>query len=286
MGAFTLYNDSEAASTAVSNLFIDEYMKDANDAQIKIYLYLVRMMGARRATSISDMADQFNHTEKEVLRSLKYWEKQGLLTIDYDNARQVCGIHLCELRTVKTQRRCDNRVISITPLLESAMPAENSEVARQASALPEQSEKAAGKTASAASSRKRITAADLESFRSNEERSQLLFVVEKYIGKPLSVSEMKTIYYISEELHFSDNLIDYLVQYCVDNGKKDFRYIEKVAVNWAAEGITTSRQAQSALAAGRKNGRARAVRPTGGKFGQFEQNQYDFDQLEKELLSN
>ena len=27
-------------TTAVSNRFIDEYMKDANDAQVKIYLYL------------------------------------------------------------------------------------------------------------------------------------------------------------------------------------------------------------------------------------------------------
>jgi DnaD/phage-associated family protein len=34
------------------------------------------------------------------------------------------------------------------------------------------------------------------------------------------------------------------LQYCVDRGKKDFKYIEKVAINWAEEGITTPKQAQ------------------------------------------
>ena len=55
---FTIYNDSGSDSTMVSNLFIDEYMKSANDAQIKVYLYLLRMMGTHRAASVSDMADQ------------------------------------------------------------------------------------------------------------------------------------------------------------------------------------------------------------------------------------
>ena len=55
---------------------------------------------------------------------------------------------------------------------------------------------------------------------------------------------MKTILFLTDELHFSEDLIDYLVQYCVDRGKKDFKYIEKVAVNWAEQGITTPKQAQ------------------------------------------
>ena len=53
-------------------------MKDANDAQLKVYLYLIRMMNANLPTSVSDIADKFNHTEKDVLRALKYWEKKRL----------------------------------------------------------------------------------------------------------------------------------------------------------------------------------------------------------------
>ena len=76
MSHLTIYQSNYVDATVVSNLFIDEYMKDANDAQIKVYLYLLRMMNAREATSVSDIADKFNHTEKDILRALKYWEKQ------------------------------------------------------------------------------------------------------------------------------------------------------------------------------------------------------------------
>lgn len=71
-----------------------------------------------------------------------------------------------------------------------------------------------------------------------------MFIAEAYIGKPLTPSEIKTILFFTDVLHFSDDLIDYLLQYCVERGKKDFKYIEKVAVNWAEEGITTPKQAQ------------------------------------------
>ena len=86
MGAFAIYNDHAADSTVISNLFIDEYMKDANDAQMKVYLYLVRMMSAGLSTSITDIADRFNHTEKEVVRSLRFWERKGLLSFQTDSA--------------------------------------------------------------------------------------------------------------------------------------------------------------------------------------------------------
>ena len=70
MGCFKIYRENHAGVTAVSNLFIDRYMKEANDAQLKIYLYLLRITEAGLATSISDMADQFNYTEKDVLRAV------------------------------------------------------------------------------------------------------------------------------------------------------------------------------------------------------------------------
>ena len=75
MARLTIYTDESVDSTVVPNLFIDEYMKEANDAQLKVYLYLLRMMNAHQATSVSDIADKFNHTEKDIIRALKYWEK-------------------------------------------------------------------------------------------------------------------------------------------------------------------------------------------------------------------
>ena len=251
---FTVYNRAETDSTVISNLFIDQYMSDANDAQLKIYLYLIRMMSAQEATSISDMADKFNHTEKEVLRSLKYWERRGLLSLNYDSAGKIAGIHLREPR--ERAALSGDRIISITPMLQ----------ARTEQMTPEKKSK--------------------PKVRDEEKNKQLFFIVEQYIGKPLAPKEVDVIRYISEELSFSDDLIDYLVQYCVDRGKKDFRYIEKVAINWAEGGITTPKQAQSALL------KAQTGKPAGGRIAKQKENtfrktmrhDYDFVKLEKEIL--
>ena len=84
---------------------------------------------------------------------------------------------------------------------------------------------------------------ELKAFKSDESTARLLFVAEQYLKKTLSATEVKTILFISDRLAFSEDLIDYLIQYCVDRGKKELRYIEKVAVSWAQQGVTTPGQA-------------------------------------------
>ncbi len=289
MGAFAIYNNQAMESTVISNLFIDEYMKDANDAQIKIYLYLVRMMSAGLATSMSDIADKFNHTEKEVLRSLRYWERKGLLTLQIDAAGNLAGIFLREPRASVSQE--NHQVISIAPMLaanavlDSSAGVQAPVSATPAPALPVDSAPQPPTARPVQGSD--VTAEQLESFQQSDESRQLMFVVEQYIGKPLSVREAKTICFISDQLHFSDELIDYLVEYCVGLGKKDFRYIEKVALNWAEAGISTAEQARNRVqtqTAARRT--AKTAKSSARSFQNFEKSSYNMEELEKQLLSN
>ncbi|MDO4463164.1 MAG: DnaD domain protein [Bacillota bacterium] len=229
MGSFKIYQRNCADVTVVSNLFIDEHMKDANDAQLKIYLYLLRMMSAGLTTSISDIADKFNHTEKDVVRALKYWEKCRLLSLEYDDAKNLSGIQLLD-----PSRKAGGEIVSLAPVVQ----------------LPAKTEAPAAKNDF---SKPSYTLDQLKEFKNNEETSQILFVAEQYIGRPLSASEIKTILFFTDKLGFSEDLIDYLIQYCVDRGKKDFRYIEKVAISWAEAGITTPKQAAKAATKYDKN---------------------------------
>ena len=295
---FTVYSENDLGSTLISNLFIDNYMKDANDAQLKVYLYLLRMMNAGRTTSIADMADQFNHTERDVVRSLRYWEERGLIALEYGSNGEVIALHMVS----PLSKSAPSKVPSLPRLQPMAIPAQHNAAvsavqdtpaAPAAAAAPVPSAPAAAPASApaassyAAAAPRQPDAASVEAFRSSAKRAQLLFVIEQYIGKPLAPSEVESVYYISEQLHFSDALIDYLLQYCIDRGKKDFRYIEKVAVNWAEHGITTPKQAERAVSSFGKPRKGYAgVKPSANPFNQFEQNQYDFDQLEKEILGN
>ncbi len=261
MAHLIIYKDNYIECTAVANYFIDKYMKDANDAQLKVYLYLLRMIHANMAFGISDIADKFNHTEKDVLRALRYWEKQKLLALDYDEDKNLVGIHLCELNPGESGAMSGNAggdsvsAVTLQPQEPMIIPdfrpvttdmtapstagtADVGPMAIQEDPALEQDPEPYAKPA--------YSADQLRRFKEQENTAQLLFVAQVYVGRPLTASDMKTILYLSDVLHFSDDLIDYLIQYCVDRGKKDFRYMEKVAISWAQQGITTPKQAQKA----------------------------------------
>jgi DnaD/phage-associated family protein len=233
MSYLTIYQDNYTDATVISNRFIDEYMCSANDAQLKIYLYLIRMMSARLSTSISDIADKFNYTEKDVLRALRYWEKMRLLTLDYDENKNVVGIHL--LNFVPAPQIAPVPSVSV----QASMPSTVVPIASKFSNADSKPED----TADQAFVKPNYTLDDLKAFKSNDATSRLLFITEQYLKKTLSANEVRTILFISDKLGFSEDLIDYLIQYCVDRGKKDLRYIEKVAISWAEQGVTTPKQA-------------------------------------------
>lgn len=242
MARLTIYRDNYVDSTVVSNRFIDEYMKDANDAQLKVYLYLIRMLNANLATSVSEMADIFNHTEKDIDRALKYWEKKDLLELDYDADKNLIGIHLRDLNTSGASAAQGNVALSAAPVQALYVP--SIVTAGNAETTPAETN-AEDTTAAPAFTKPTYSPDQLREFKSREQTAQLLFIAESYIGKPLSPSEMKSILFFTDVLHFSDDLIDYLLQYCVDLGKKNFKYIEAVAIAWAEKGITTPEEAQS-----------------------------------------
>lgn len=227
MNRVNIYRSVPRDHTAVPNLFIDEYMAEANDAQLKIYLFLIRMLNANLPTSIADIADKFNYTEKDVLRALTYWEARQLLSLDYDAAHNLSGI---QVRSLEQPPDTPGTAPRITPVLS----------------FVRQPDKAAVSDEPDKPARPEYSLDDLKRFKSNEEAAQLLMVAEQYVGRQLTRSDMETVLFLYDRLGFSADLIDYLMQHCVERGKKDFRYMEKVALSWHAQGITTPKDAQGA----------------------------------------
>ncbi len=81
-------------------------------------------------------------------------------------------------------------------------------------------------------------------FSKDDEICELLFVIEKVMGKTLSSTDTNTVLYLLDQLKFSSELIEYLIEYCVENGHKSLRYAEKVAIAWHEKGIQTVEEAK------------------------------------------
>lgn len=219
--AIRLHCEGNRWSTPVPNVFIDTYMPSANGEFVKIYLYLLRCLSAGEGDlSICALADLFNNTENDICRALRYWEKVGLLTLEFDADGTVSGI--C-LQNESASAAPEAAPAPEVPVLTAAVPAP----------APEKPE-------SRAISRDR-----LEELQQQENIQQLLFIVEQYLGKTLGSTHINTILYLYDQLHFSAELIEYLVEYCVSRGSRSIRYIETVALAWHQENITTVEQAQA-----------------------------------------
>ena len=285
MTDITLHTKSKSMVTCVSNTFIDEYMADANGEFVKIYLYLLRCINAAESFSVSRMADKFDHTEKDIKRALKYWEKKHLLQLEYNSKEQLTGICLCEPvsavaeaseQVMKSKAADEAHPVSAIDGTNAAMHTTSVTVSAPAKEVPADTTASAVNAASVAAStvdiRPSYTKDQILSFQNDEASSDLLFIIERYIGHPLSIKDYETILYWSDELKFSADLIEYLVESCVDNGHKSIRYMDKIALSWSASSIRTVEDARRSSSAYKQThyGVMKAFGISGRKLAEYE----------------
>jgi DnaD/phage-associated family protein len=84
-------------------------------------------------------------------------------------------------------------------------------------------------------------------FQNDEEVQDLMFIAEKYLGRTLNPTDINAILYWHDTLRFTIDLIEYLIEYCVDKGHRNVRYMDKVAISWANSQIATVDQAKKAV---------------------------------------
>ena len=202
----------------LSNQFIDEYMPKANGEFVKIYIYLQRSLSEGEGElRTSYIADKFLCTEGDVLRALRYWESEGLLSLTFESDGQLSGIRF----GADPENTALTTVVNPEPEKPSVVTPIS--VGRQAMLSQDR----------------------VNELKQNEDATSLLFIAEKYLGKTLSYSETEKLLYFYDQMHMSVDLIDHLIQMCVETGHKSIHYIESVARSWAKEGIDTVEKASA-----------------------------------------
>lgn len=271
MTAINISSDIATSFTTVSDIFIDQYMPKANGEFVKVYLYLLRATGSGAGiATISEIADHFSNTEADIIRALNYWVSEGILQVQTGADGQIIGINLCSLSVSgmqaaqsniqsavadnaaqnnlqngvvnnATQNNLQNSVVNNAAQNISTVNTRmhDSVVEKLKSQTPDK----------AASSQKEYTLDEIKEFRKNPDISELFFIIETYLKHTLSSSDTNMVLYWLDELHFSTDLVEYLVEYCITKGHSSLRYMNKVALGWADAGIKTVDQAKDDAAA-------------------------------------
>lgn len=240
----TITTKNHETFSSVSNFFIDYYMTDANGEFVKVYLYLVRLLNSGRTLTISDIADHFNLTQKDICRAIKYWIKEGVLQLEYNSENTLTGITLLPL-VAKASSKEEESILDMLGITTEPKTQQAPVKTSNTEASTKQNENTYEEIVAPA--KVKYKPVFIEDKKTNDEDfSNLLFQVETYFARPLTQSDINSILYIYEELAFSPDLLEYLVEYCVTIGKKSCRYIEAVAIDWYKSEIRTVEEAKEA----------------------------------------
>lgn len=198
--------------------FIVDYMPQALGGYVKVYLYMLGYSIHQPATplSLEDVATTLNMLHSELISALQYWDQ--LQIIRFKSLTQ------------------DDFELTF--------------------ALEKPTERTASPTASLGrtylhQTRPNYSAQELDIYKSEDQSiTKLFYIAEQYLGGLLTPTDQQILFGLYDWLHMSIDLIEYLIEFCVTNAelnnkKINLRYIEKVALSWIDEGITSIEQAQS-----------------------------------------
>lgn len=225
--SFTYHFQVDA--TLVSNEFIDRYLAEANGEYVKVYLYLLRHK--EEPVSLESIADGLNHTEADIRRAITYWEKLGVLS----TGTALSGQQAPGVGTAQTKQG--------TAAKQEAVAQQAAAAAMASAASPEP----------AKGTRPVYSQDQVNRLQGDGEFSELLYIAQRYLNKIFTQRELEVFAYLYDGLHMSAELLEYVVEYCVQGGHTSIRYIETVAISWHEKGFATVEQAKAYASGFTKN---------------------------------
>lgn len=229
--------------TVVANDFIDRYMASANGEYIKVYLFVLRHQ--QEALNLEWIADSLNHTEADVKRALLYWEKLGALHVGslQEEPEQAPSAAAASQTASSAASR---------EAFPAAAPAERAPAKSSAGRRARGAATGAATGADTGASgreepeagRKAYSQAQVNALASDEDFTQLLYIAQKYLNKVFTPRECEVFAYLYDGLRMPVELLEYLTEYCAQNGHTSIRYLETVALSWHEKGFRTVEQAK------------------------------------------
>ena len=244
MATLQLHNQMTMDVVMVPGSFIDIHMPSANGEYVKIYLYLLRALNHPNIpVTVSHMADLFDVTEKDVIRALSYWEQLGLLRLSFTSDRTLTDITMIDDGAAANQAAAKSSA-SAAPLPSAASAKEETSYTEEPDScpLPSARERQSASSESAGKNSRGASPVDLASLSGDNAFSELLFLAQAYLKKTFRPTDCDILGYWYLLFNRSYEIIEYLLEYCVEQGNSSLKYLEAVALNWHSMGFTTVEQ--------------------------------------------
>ncbi|MBQ7432863.1 MAG: DnaD domain protein [Lachnospiraceae bacterium] len=219
--------------------FINQYMTSASGEFVKIYIYLFYSAGQGRFLDLSAIADHLLCTESDILRALKYWEAQGILSLNCDEKGQLEELVFADVTATPQSASLNVRNLSKEASDRTHAYTEKITARQEAFVEPTSVDKSPSTETRVTRQKEVPTAVSAISLEHNAEFQELCFLAQTYMKKTLTSRDTQRLGYWYQLYNGSYSIIEYLLEYCVEIGHANFNYMEKVLLNWHENGYST-----------------------------------------------
>ncbi len=210
--AFIKFSSTTNHCLSIPYWFINDYMPKALGSYVKVYIYLFGMCASHPDVPISleETAKTLDMLHSDIIQCLKYWDTLGIVSFNYHSDEDFeLSFALVPPATATNDPEPPSRTII-------------------------------------SQTRPNYTTRELTIYKTeNPNITKLFLIAEEYLGRLLSPTDEQVLFGLYDWLHMPLDLIEYLLEYCASNNHTSIRYIEKVALNWIDNNISTLEAAQS-----------------------------------------
>lgn len=194
---------------AVPQSVVDNYIKLANEAAVKVLLFVLRNSG--RNFSSEEIAAALNLRENQVEEAFLFWENANILSKGKESE---------PAETVRPEKK------------EPAAPAEKSV---RKSSIPSGTSYNLKPTEIA------------ERVKTSEDVRVMFTMAEASFGRPLNHTEQRSFIWMHDYLGMSADVLITIAAYCISIDKGNIKYIETLASDWSEKGINTLERVQEEI---------------------------------------
>ena len=190
-------------ATLISNVFLENFLADANSDYIRVYLYI--MWKNNQILNTNQIADELNLTINDVERAIKFWIKKEVIDESFliqakDKNEKVEKIDNdnVELNT----KNDNNKILKL-----------NNNVIKNQEEID-------------------IALKDIVKFAEN-------------MLPAISSQQYELFSQLYTDFNMSIEVIQYLIEYCVEQKKITSSYMKKIAISWYEQGIDSEESARN-----------------------------------------
>ncbi len=212
---------------AVPSDLVDLHLKLAGSVQLKVILWVLRHAGEN--FTVDDISKSLSMQAADVRDSMLYWEESGIIKVsDGIIAPPDENKNIIDKSSVQNEQTVEEKA----EINHEKQP--NEEMTTKASRVISRPEKPDMKYLS-------------ERMSESPEIVYLMQSADEIFGRPTNNNDKATLLMIHESDGLPVEVIIMLMQYAASIQKCNIRYIEKMAISWSDNDITTLEQAEKKI---------------------------------------